>query len=40
MCIRDSDGGFVLARSTWFSPLCSIDLGEAMGLFSSVAVDR
>jgi isoaspartyl peptidase/L-asparaginase-like protein (Ntn-hydrolase superfamily) len=22
MCIRDSDGSFVLARTTWFSPLC------------------
>jgi hypothetical protein len=36
MCIRYSDGGFVLARTTWFFSLCSVDLGEAMGLYQSL----
>jgi len=27
-----SDGGFILVGTTWFSPLCSIDLGETMSL--------
>jgi ribonuclease HI len=33
MCIRDSEGTFVLAKTLNFSPLCSVHLGEAMGLF-------
>jgi hypothetical protein len=25
MCIRDEDGRFVLAKTMWFSPICSVD---------------
>jgi len=32
MCIRDSNGSFVLARTKWFSPLCLVELGETMGI--------
>jgi ribonuclease HI len=32
MCIRDSEGTFVLAKTLNFSPQCSVHLGEAMGL--------
>jgi hypothetical protein len=32
MCIRDAEGCFVLAKTTWFSPLCSVDVGEAFKL--------
>jgi hypothetical protein len=30
MCLRDDDGGFVLARTKWFAPLCDIDVGEVV----------
>jgi ribonuclease HI len=33
MCIRDSEGTFVLAKTLNFSSHCSVHLGEAMGLF-------
>jgi ribonuclease HI len=36
MCIRDTDGTFVLAKTLHFSPRCSVPLGEAMGLFFAV----
>jgi len=32
MCIRDVDGGYVLAKIVWFAPLCSVEVGEALGL--------
>lgn len=35
MYIRDAEGCFVLANTTWFSPLCSVEIGEALGLFNT-----
>jgi hypothetical protein len=32
MCIRDSAGGFVQARTLSFQPACAVDIGEALGL--------
>jgi len=32
MYIHDIDGCFVLAKTTWFTPLCSVNIGEALGL--------
>jgi len=36
MCIRDDNGAFVLARTEWFAPLCDIDVGEAVGLHTTL----
>ena len=35
MCLRDDDGAFV-ARTEWFAPLCDIDVGEAVGLHTTL----
>jgi len=32
MCIRDVVGDYVLAHTTRFSPLCAVEIGEALGL--------
>jgi len=31
MCIRDAAGDYVLARTTWFTPVCAVEIGEALG---------
>jgi len=36
MYIRDDFGEFVLARTYWFSPLCDIAVGEAVGLHTTL----
>ena len=36
MCIRDEEGCFVLAKTMWFSPVCLVDIGEALGLYHAV----
>jgi len=36
MCLRDDDGFFVLAKTEWFAPLCDIDVGEAVGLHTTL----
>ncbi|XP_039682833.1 uncharacterized protein [Medicago truncatula] len=36
MCIRDEEGRFVLAKTMWFSLVCSVDIGEALGLYHAV----
>ena len=36
ICVRDDDGAFVLAKTLSFSPLCSIHVGEALGLFNAI----
>jgi len=33
MCIRDSEGNHVRSKTMWFSPLCLVDIGEALGLY-------
>ena len=36
MCIRDDDSAFVLARTKWFVPLCDVEVGEAVGLHTTL----
>jgi len=36
MCNRDDAGDFVLARTDWFSPLCEVTIGEAVGLHTAL----
>jgi len=36
MCICDSDDYFVLAKITWFSPLCSVDVDEVLGIYRTL----
>nr|ABN08693.1 Polynucleotidyl transferase, Ribonuclease H fold [Medicago truncatula] len=32
MCFHDDAGDFVLAKKSWFSPLCDVNIGEVVGL--------
>jgi hypothetical protein len=34
--LRDDAWDFVLAKTTWFSPLCDVDIGEAIGLHTNL----
>jgi ribonuclease HI len=36
MCIRDENGTFVLAKQEFFSPICEVHIGEALGLLSAL----
>jgi len=36
MCIWDNDGCFVLAKTTWFSPLYFMEVREALGLYTAL----
>jgi hypothetical protein len=36
MCIRNDAGEFVLAKTVWFAPLCDVDVGEAVGLHTTL----
>jgi len=36
MCIRDEEGHLVLAKTMWFAPICSVDEGEALGMYHAV----
>jgi hypothetical protein len=36
MCIRDEEGRFVRAKTMWHTPLCSVDIGEALGLHHDI----
>jgi ribonuclease HI len=36
MCIRDSDGNHVRSKTMWFTPICSIDIGEALALHHAI----
>jgi len=36
MCIRDEHGAFVLAKTDWFSLICEVHIGEALGLISAL----
>ncbi len=36
MCVRDDDGAFVLTKTMRFSPLCLVNVGEALGLFHAL----
>nr|ABN05778.1 Polynucleotidyl transferase, Ribonuclease H fold [Medicago truncatula] len=36
ICIRDSDGNHVCSKIMFFSPTCSIDVGEALGLHHAI----
>jgi len=36
ICVRGDDGAFVLAKTTSFSPLCYVLVGEALRLFNAI----
>ncbi|CAJ2641528.1 unnamed protein product [Trifolium pratense] len=36
MCIRDDEGRFVLAKTMWSTPICEVDVGEALGLLCAI----
>ncbi|KEH16790.1 hypothetical protein MTR_0093s0070 [Medicago truncatula] len=36
ICIRDDEGTFMLAKTVYISPMCSVVVGEALGLFQSL----
>lgn len=36
VCIRDDEGLFVASRSKWFLPSTEVDVGEALGLLTSI----
>ncbi|AET02182.1 hypothetical protein MTR_8g036780 [Medicago truncatula] len=36
ICIKDEEGGFVLARTEWFSPITDVDRGEALALLKAL----
>jgi len=36
MCIRDEEGCFIRAKTMWHTPLCSVDIGEALGLHHAI----
>jgi hypothetical protein len=36
LCLRDDACEFVLAKTDCFSPLCDIDVGEAVGLHTTL----
>jgi len=36
VCIRDEDGCFVRAKTMWLTPLCSVDIGEVLGLHHAI----
>jgi len=36
ICVHDDDGDFVLAKTLSFSPLCSVQVSEALGLFNAI----
>lgn len=39
ICLRNDSGVFVLAKTNYFSPLCDVDVGEAISLSHIVAMD-
>ncbi|AES65960.1 hypothetical protein MTR_2g059470 [Medicago truncatula] len=36
ICIRDDQGDFVMAKTDSFSPLCDVDVGEVVGLHTTL----
>jgi hypothetical protein len=36
MCIRDDSGAFIRAKTEWFSPKCTVHVGEALGFLSAL----
>jgi len=34
--IRDKEGQLVCAKTLWFSLMCSVDVGEALGLYHAM----
>jgi len=36
ICIRDDQGQFVMAKTDCFSPLCDVDIGETVGLHTTL----
>jgi len=38
MCIRDGHGAFALAETKWFSSICEVHVGQALGFNFSVGM--
>ena len=36
MCIRDSGGNHIRSKIMWFQPVCSVDVGEVLGLHHAI----
>jgi len=36
VCIRDAAGNFIRAKTMWSNPVCSSDVGEALGLLYAI----
>jgi len=36
MCLRNEEGRFIRGKTMWFSPVYSVDVGEALGLFYAI----
>lgn len=36
MCLRDEEGNFMVAKTTWFSSLCIVNAGEAMSFYTAL----
>jgi len=36
MCICESEGNHVRSKTLWFSPLCPVDFGEALGHYHAI----
>jgi len=36
MCLRDKEGNFVLVKTMCITPICTVVVGEALGLFYSL----
>jgi len=36
MCIRDEEGCYVLSKILWITPLCLVEVGEALGLYHTI----
>jgi len=36
MCIRDEEGCYVLSKTLWLTLLCSVEVGEALGLYRAM----
>lgn len=36
ICIRDEEGQHIRSKTMWFTALCSVDIGEALGLYHAI----
>jgi len=36
ICLRNDSGAFIFTKTDWFSPLCDVDVGEAVGFHTAL----